>query len=106
MRVASAPARSALLRSILRSCFRPWTRRFAVAAATTVLAHATVTALLWWQQEALLFQPQALPADYRFKVGADVQETWINVPGARLNALHLQSPIPMAWCSSCMATAR
>ena len=86
MKVASAAAHSALLRS--------WTRRLALVVVSTALAYAAVITLLWWKQEALLFQPQALPADYRFKVGADVQESWVDVPGARLNALHLQLPKP------------
>ena len=69
-------------------------RRLALAVGAAVLAYAAVIALLWWKQESLLFQPQALPTDYRFDVGADVQETWVDVPGARLNALHLQLPKP------------
>ena len=98
MKVASEPKRGALLQSALRSTFgshlRCWTRRLALVAATTALAYSAVITLLWWQQEALLFQPRALAADYRFNVGADVQETWVDVPGARLNALHLQLPNP------------
>lgn len=49
---------------------------------------------LWWKQEALLFHPETLPADFRFDAGADVHERWIEVPGARLHALHLQRPHP------------
>jgi pimeloyl-ACP methyl ester carboxylesterase len=51
-------------------------------------------AALWWDQEGLLFHPQPLPAAHRFDFGADVQETWVEVPGARLNALHLRLPDP------------
>ena len=69
-------------------------RRLALAAGAALLAYAAVVALLWWKQEALLFQPQTLPADFRFGVGADVHESWVDVPGARLNALHLQLPKP------------
>lgn len=50
--------------------------------------------LLWWGQERLLFQPQPLPAEHRFRVDADVHETWVDVTGARLNALHLRLPQP------------
>lgn len=69
-------------------------RRLALAAGAALLVYAAVVALLWWKQEALLFQPQTLPADFRFDVGADVHESWVDVPGARLNALHLQLPKP------------
>ena len=69
-------------------------RRLALAAGAALLAYAAVVALLWWKQEALLFQPQTLPADFRFGVGADLHESWVDVPGARLNALHLQLPKP------------
>ena len=49
---------------------------------------------LWWRQEALLFLPQRLAADHRFNLGPDVVETWVDVPGARLHALHLKLPQP------------
>ncbi len=82
----SAPARRAPLRS--------WTGWLALVATTILLAYGAVIALLAWKQEALLFQPQTLPADYRFTADADVQESWVDVPGARLNALHLRLPKP------------
>ncbi len=63
-------------------------------AATVVLLLALGLAALWWGQERLLFAPQVLPANHRFDLHADVQETWIDVPGARLNALHLRLPQP------------
>lgn len=47
---------------------------------------------LWWQQESLIFVPTPLPAEYRFKQQPDVHERFIDVPGARLNALHLERP--------------
>ena len=56
--------------------------------------YAALMALLWWGQERLLFHPDKLAADYRFNVAPDVHETWIAVPGARLNALHLKLPNP------------
>ena len=71
-----------------------WKRWLTLTVCTAVLAYGAVIALLMWQQEALLFQPQKLPADHVFKAGADVQESWVDVPGARLNALHLQLPKP------------
>jgi pimeloyl-ACP methyl ester carboxylesterase len=66
-------------------------------ALLCALALAVVGALfglMWWAQERLLFGPTVLPADYRFKVPTDVQEGWIEVPGARLNFLHLRLPHP------------
>ncbi len=55
---------------------------------------ALAAAALWWGQERLLFHPTPLPADHRFNLPADVQETSIDVPGARLHALHLRLPQP------------
>lgn len=63
-------------------------------AATAAAAYALVLALLWWGQEKLLFLPTPLPADHRFAFGDDVHETWIDVDGARLHALHLRRPQP------------
>jgi pimeloyl-ACP methyl ester carboxylesterase len=59
-----------------------------------VLAYSALLGALWWGQERLLFHPEPLAADYRFDFGADVHETWVDVPGARLNALHLRLPKP------------
>ncbi len=56
--------------------------------------YALLIAALAWGQERLLFQPQKLPADYRFEPAADVHEVNVDVPGARLNALHLRLPRP------------
>jgi len=55
---------------------------------------ALALAALWWGQERLIFQPTPLPADHRFVLGDDVSERWIDVPGARLHALHLRRPQP------------
>ena len=49
---------------------------------------------LWFMQERLLFHPEPLAADARFAMAPDVHETWVDVPGARLNALHLRLPKP------------
>lgn len=56
--------------------------------------YAAAVALLWWGQERLLFYPSPLPAEHHFRLPADVHETWVDVPGARLNALHLRLPQP------------
>ncbi len=63
-------------------------------AATLALLYALALGLIAWRQESLLFYPQVLPADHRFDKGADVQDLWIDVPGARLHALHLRRPTP------------
>jgi len=69
--------------------------RFAVQAALLLAAAwAALIGLLAWQQERLIFFPQTLPADHRFQPAPDVQERWIDVPGARLHALHLRRPNP------------
>jgi len=64
------------------------------AAAVLLVLYAAVLLALWWGQERLLFQPQVLSADHRFAVDADVHERFIDVPGARLHALHLRLPSP------------
>jgi hypothetical protein len=58
------------------------------------LAYAGLLALLWWTQERLIFLPAPLAPQHRFDVAPDVHETWIEVDGARLNALHLRLPAP------------
>jgi alpha-beta hydrolase superfamily lysophospholipase len=63
-------------------------------ATVLLLAYGAALAALWWGQERLLFQPTPLPATHRFRLAADVHEVDIDVPGARLNALHLRLPHP------------
>ena len=62
--------------------------------AAAAALYLGLLALLWWGQERLLFMPSTLPAAHRFDVAADVHERFIDVPGARLSALHLQLPAP------------
>ena len=64
------------------------------AGIVLVCLYLVLLALLWWGQERLLFLPTRLPADHRFALGADVHEPFVDVPGARLNALHLRLPAP------------
>ena len=64
------------------------------AALLIAAVYSLLLALLWWGQEKLLFYPQRLDPDHRFNVGSDVVETWVDVPGARLNSLHLRLPQP------------
>lgn len=73
---------------------RTWSRTLAYGAALFGSLYLSVVAALWWDQEGLLFHPVPLPTDHRFDFGADVHETWVEVPGARLNALHLRLPNP------------
>jgi len=54
------------------------------------LAYAAALAWLYWRQERLLFQPEPLALDHRFELGPDVHELSLEVPGARLSALHLR----------------
>lgn len=65
-----------------------------VVALVALALYGVVIALVWWGQERLLFHPDKLPAGYTFQQAADVHESWVDVPGARLNALHLQLPKP------------
>jgi hypothetical protein len=67
-------------------------RRLLRGSALALLAYGAVLVLLWFGQEKLMFAPRTLAADHRFDFGADVEEVWIDVPGARLNALHLKRP--------------
>jgi uncharacterized protein len=63
-------------------------------ALLIALLYAALLTLVWWQQERLIFLPSKLPAEHRFDFGADVQEAWVEVPGARLHALHLRHGEP------------
>ncbi len=65
-----------------------------IAAAVLGALYAAVLAAVWWGQERLLFYPEVLPQSHRFELGPDVHEAWLDVPGARLHALHLRLPQP------------
>jgi pimeloyl-ACP methyl ester carboxylesterase len=78
----------------LSGLFGVWLWRGLSVFGALAALYAAVLALVWWGQERLLFMPQVLPAAHRFAVGSDVQETWLEVPGARLNTLHLRLPKP------------
>lgn len=71
-----------------------WQRRLGGALLLALGLYAAVVALLWWRQEALLFHPQVLAQKHRFEMPADAHEVWVDVPGARLHALHLRLPQP------------
>jgi uncharacterized protein len=68
---------------------------FALRALFALAAlYIAAIGLIAWQQERLLFRPDVLPPSHRFDFGPDVHERWIDVPGARLNVLHLKRPAP------------
>jgi uncharacterized protein len=57
-------------------------------------AYGGALAWLWFSQEKLLFAPQVLPSGQVLAQAPDIHEVSIDVPGARLSALHLQLPNP------------
>lgn len=63
-------------------------------ALVAMLAWGAMLGWLWWRQEALLFYPQPLPAGRVLSREPDVHELAVDVPGARLNVLHLRLPNP------------
>ena len=71
-----------------------WPRRLLGALLLLAAVYGLAIAALWWGQERLLFHPVPLAADHNFRQADDVHETWVDVPGARLNALHLKLPNP------------
>lgn len=73
---------------------KPLLRTLLTLALAAAAVFAGLLALLWWQQEKLIFLPAKLPAEHRFAFGSDVQEVFIDVPGARLHALHLKNVAP------------
>lgn len=79
-------ATSTRLRRITRSAAR--------LAGLGLVLYAAALTWLWFQQEQLLFAPTVLPADHSWALARDVNEVVIDVPGARLSALHLRLPNP------------
>jgi pimeloyl-ACP methyl ester carboxylesterase len=73
---------------------RRMTLTLLVCASIGVALYGAALAAVWWGQERLLFMPQVLPAQHDFHLDADVHERWLEVPGARLHALHLRLPAP------------
>lgn len=67
-----------------------------VLALLALFLYVLVLIAIWWKQENLLFAPTILAQTHSFKVGADVQEKFIEVEGARLSVLHLRLPKPKA----------
>ena len=77
---------------------RRWPQRLVGLLLLALGLYGAVVAGLWWRQEALLFHPQVLAQDHRFETAStpdsDTREVWVEVPGARLHALHLRLPQP------------
>jgi pimeloyl-ACP methyl ester carboxylesterase len=65
-------------------------------AAMLLGLYTVALVLVWALQEKLLFHPVPLAADHAFDLGPDVHEVSIDVAGARLHALHLRRPAPVA----------
>lgn len=78
----------------LPAATKSWPRLLRRLLLLAAAGYGCAIAFLWWRQEGLLFHPVPLPATHTFQQAADVHETWIAVPGARLNALHLKLPNP------------
>ena len=78
----------------MRKFLHAFARRLLALGGAAVGIYGALLAMLWWGQERLLFIPERLAADHHFGFGADVHERTIDVPGARLHALHLQLPAP------------
>ena len=76
------------------SATRRLLRRAAAWLGVLAAAWGLAVGAVWLGQEQLIFRPDRLPADHVFRVPADVHEDWVEVPGARLNALHLRLPQP------------
>lgn len=65
-----------------------------VLLAAAVALYGAALAWLWLRQERLLFAPTVLPADHVLARAPDIHEVFLDVPGARLSALHLRLPDP------------
>ena len=80
----------------------PASRPRLMTLTTTLLAlvlagltlYGGALAWLWFRQEKLLFAPSVIAPDQLLASGPDVHEVAVEVPGARLSALHLRLPNP------------
>jgi len=68
-----------------------FTRYVKIIAISLVLAYCLAVIFIWKKQEVLLFHPDPLPPDYSFHIPY-THEVYIDVPGAKIHALHLQQP--------------
>ncbi len=92
---AAAPAASWTARLAARLSVHPrGLSALAIGLGVAATCWAVLVGALYLWQERLLFQPLPLPQSYPFAYGSDVREVSVEVPGARLNALHLTLPRP------------
>jgi len=89
VRVANSNAMSAR-----RSGLMNWLQGALALLGFVLASYGAMLGFLWLLQEKLLFVPTTLPQQFQLATAPDIHETWINVPGARLSALHLQLPDP------------
>ena len=66
-------------------------RRFKKIALFALSIYVLLVAAIWSQQEKLLFHPEPLPDNAKFKL-AYTSEVFIDVPNAKLHALYLHQP--------------
>jgi uncharacterized protein len=73
-------------------------RIFRTGLLLALAAYALALALLYWQQESLLFRPVVIPTGQPLagltSQGAGVREFTVDVPGAKLSGLQLKLPNP------------
>lgn len=62
-----------------------------IIAASVLFIYCLAVIFIWQKQETLLFHPDPLAADYQFNLPY-THEIYIDVPGAKIHALHLQLP--------------
>jgi pimeloyl-ACP methyl ester carboxylesterase len=80
-------------RTTRRTCSPRWAVDLVTAAGIAAVALVGLLVLVYLRQEALIFFPQPLAADYDFAL-AGVDEVRIPVDGGTLSALHLTLPQP------------
>jgi len=73
----------------------PAALRVALTIGAAALAlYALVLVALWFGQERLLFMPDRLDPSRPLSTAADIHESLVDVPGARLSLLELRLPDP------------
>jgi hypothetical protein len=75
--------------------WRLWLTRAVLALVSmAALAYAAAVGYMWVRQEQLLFAPDVWDTHQRLELDDDVHEVFIDVPGAKLHALHMRLPNP------------
>jgi uncharacterized protein len=73
---------------------RAWSHVFWRGLLALAVLYGLVITGVWWGQESLLFKPVRLPERPTASLPDGVQEHWVSVDGARLNARYLRLPHP------------